>query len=80
MNGKKGQPGAKGVGSWNWTRNKRFIDDALASGRPIRLVTDPTKPLYSKDNVYQRELKYLQDKGYGWRKMDGYWEVVRIRP
>jgi RHS repeat-associated protein len=73
-------PGMKGPGSWNWTRNKRFIDDALASGKPIRLVTDPTKPLYIKGNVYQRELKYLRDKGYGWRKVDDYWEVVRIRP
>ncbi|MEU0413505.1 hypothetical protein ABZ307_37690 [Streptomyces griseorubiginosus] len=43
-------------------------------------MTDPTKPLYSKGNVYQRELKYLQDKGYGWRKAGDYLEVIRIRP
>ncbi|MDT0485312.1 polymorphic toxin-type HINT domain-containing protein [Streptomyces doebereineriae] len=64
-------PAMRGPGRWNWTRNKRFIDEALASGKPIHLVTDPTKPLYTKGNVYQRELKYLQDKGYGWRTVDG---------
>ncbi|MFI0976888.1 polymorphic toxin-type HINT domain-containing protein [Streptomyces sp. NPDC021093] len=72
--------GTKGTGAWNWTRNKRFIDDALARGIPIRLVTDPTKPLYRLGNVYQRELKYLEGKGYGWRKVDDYWEVIRVRP
>jgi hypothetical protein len=72
--------GKKGVGGWNWTRNKRFIDEALASGTPIRLVTDPTKPLYRRGNVYQRELKYLKDKGWGWRKVGDYWEVIRVRP
>ncbi|MER8029580.1 RHS repeat-associated core domain-containing protein [Streptomyces bauhiniae] len=72
--------GKKGVGGWNWTRNKRFIDEALASGTPIRLVTDPTKPLYRRGNVYQRELKYLKDKGWGWRKVENYWEVIRVRP
>ncbi|MEU0413506.1 polymorphic toxin-type HINT domain-containing protein [Streptomyces griseorubiginosus] len=34
MNGKRGQKGAKGVGSWNWTRNKRFIDDAWPAAGP----------------------------------------------
>ncbi|MEU5438736.1 RHS repeat-associated core domain-containing protein [Streptomyces sp. NPDC020719] len=72
--------GTKGVGAWNWTRNKRYIDDALASGTPIRLVTDPTKPLYRGGNVFQRELKYLEGKGYGWTQVDDYWEVVRVRP
>ncbi|MFD3504552.1 hypothetical protein [Streptomyces sp. NPDC058678] len=53
--GKNGEVavGAKGTGSWNWTRNKRFIDDALASGAPIRLVSDPAKSLYAKGNVFQ---------------------------
>ncbi|MFI9833765.1 RHS repeat-associated core domain-containing protein [Streptomyces sp. NPDC051913] len=77
MNGARG---GKGVGAWNWTRNKRFIDDALASGKTIRLVTDPNKPLYIGGNAYQRELKYLRDKGYGWRKVGEYWEVFRVRP
>ncbi|MFE4177251.1 RHS repeat-associated core domain-containing protein [Streptomyces sp. NPDC056909] len=72
--------GKKGVGGWNWTRNKRYIDDSLASGTPIRLVTDPAKPRYRGGNVYQRELKYLEGKGYGWRKVSDYWEVIRIRP
>ncbi|MEU6371825.1 polymorphic toxin-type HINT domain-containing protein [Streptomyces sp. NPDC046909] len=72
--------GAKGNGRWNWTRNKRFIDDALASGTPIRLVTDPGKSLYIGGKVYQRELKYLMGKGYSWRQVDNYWEVYRILP
>ncbi|WP_307679891.1 RHS repeat-associated core domain-containing protein [Streptomyces sp. V4I2] len=75
-----GPRGGRGVGAWNWTRNKRFIDDALASGKTIRLVTDPTKPIYKGGNGYQRELRYLRDKGYGWRKVGEYWEVVRVRP
>ncbi|WP_093622619.1 Hint domain-containing protein [Streptomyces sp. 3213.3] len=73
-------PGMRGPGRWNWTRNKRFIDDALASGRPIRLVTDPNNPIYRRGNVYQRELKYLRDKGYGWRQVGDHWQVIRIRP
>ena len=72
--------GRKGVGGWNWTRNKRFIDDALSSDNEIRLVTDPDAPLYSGGNTYQRELQYLQDKGYGWEQVDDYWRVVRVRP
>ncbi len=72
--------GRKGVGGWNWTRNKRFIDDALEAGREIRLVTDPGVPLYKGGNTYQRELKYLQGKGFGWVQVDDYWHVFRIRP
>jgi hypothetical protein len=76
----KGPRGGKGVGAWTWTRNKRFIDDALANGKTIRLVTDPTKVFYEGANGYQRELRYLRDKGYGWQKVGQYWEVVRLRP
>ncbi|MFG3370523.1 hypothetical protein ACGF0K_36940 [Streptomyces sp. NPDC048156] len=72
--------GEKGVGGWNWTRNKRFIDDALKDGGSIRIVNDPTVPLYKRGNVFQRELKYLKDKGYGWREDGEYWEVYRVRP
>ncbi|MEU6380463.1 hypothetical protein, partial [Streptomyces sp. NPDC046909] len=74
-----------GSGKWNWTRNKKFIDQALASGKPVRLVTDPNSPQYKRGNVFQRELKYLQGKGYGWRQV-GFdenfpvWEVYRVRP
>jgi hypothetical protein len=46
----------------------------------IRLVTDPTKVFYEGANGYQRELRYLRDKGYGWQKVGQYWEVVRLRP
>jgi hypothetical protein len=36
-------------------------------------------PMYAGGNVYQRELKYLQGKGYGWEKVDGHWRVICIR-
>jgi hypothetical protein len=72
--------GKAGVGGWNWTRNKAFIDDAIASGNEIRLVTNPDAPLYSGGNVYQRELKYLKDKGYGWEQVGDYWRLTRVRP
>lgn len=76
--------GRGGTGGWNWQRNKRFIDEALASGQPVRLVTDPGKPLYIGGNTFQRELKYLQGKGYGWRQVESgefpSWEVYRVRP
>ena len=72
--------GSRGVGGWNWTRNKRFIDDALDSGSEIRLVTDPTRPLYKRGNTYQRELKYLRkNKGYGWEQVGDYWRVIKVR-
>jgi hypothetical protein len=71
--------GKKGVGGWNWTRNKRFIDDALSQGE-VRLVTSPEEPLYMGGNTYQRELRYLSDKGYGWEPAEDYWRVVRARP
>jgi hypothetical protein len=72
--------GKKGVGGWNWTRNKRFIDDALDSGKEIRLVTDPNAPLYEGGNTYQRELRYLKDRGYRPEQVGDYWRVVRARP
>jgi hypothetical protein len=72
--------GTAGVGSWNWTRNKQYIDDALAAGKEVRLVTDPNTPIYKRGNVYQRELKYLKDNGYEWIPVDDYWVVVRVRP
>ncbi|GAB3505781.1 RHS repeat-associated core domain-containing protein [Phytohabitans suffuscus] len=70
----------KGVGAWNWTRNKRFINDALDRGDEIRLVTNPQAPMYRGGNVYKNELRYLQGKGYGWETVDDYWRVVRVRP
>ncbi|GAA2467325.1 hypothetical protein ACFPFX_10880 [Streptomyces mauvecolor] len=76
--------GKKGVGSWNWTRNKRYIDDALANGE-LRLVTNPDDLSWrweagAAGNGFQRELKYLQDKGYTWLPVHNYWLVVRARP
>lgn len=67
---------SKGAGRYWWTRNKRFIDDALDRGDELRLVTNPNQPLYQGGNVYQRELKYLQDRGYRWIPKDDYWVVV----
>jgi RHS repeat-associated protein len=73
--------GRRGVGGWNWTRNKRFIDDAIASGSEIRLVTDPTRPIYSGGNTYQDELRFLKnDRGYDWRQVDDYWGIFKTRP
>ncbi|HEX5496033.1 MAG TPA: RHS repeat-associated core domain-containing protein, partial [Mycobacteriales bacterium] len=72
--------GKAGTGGWTWQRNKRFIDEALEGGNDVRLVTDPNKPLYSGGNTYQRELKYMQGRGYGWEEADGHWSVQRVRP
>ncbi|MGW4213107.1 RHS repeat domain-containing protein, partial [Lentzea sp. NPDC004789] len=68
-----------GPGKWNWTRNKRFIDDAIASGGEVRLVTDPFTPIYEGGNFYQRELKYLKDRGFTFEARDDYWVVKRGR-
>jgi hypothetical protein len=56
------------------------MNDALNSGTEVRLVTNPNEPLYKGGNTYQRELRYLQDKGYGWQPVGDYWQVVRVRP
>ncbi len=72
--------GKKGVGGWTWTRNKRYVDDAIARGDDIRLVTSPDTPLYQGGNTYQRELKYLRDKGYAWEQAGDHWIPVRTRP
>ncbi|WP_141748454.1 hypothetical protein [Amycolatopsis mediterranei] len=52
----------------------------LNGDRDVRLVTDPCKPLCRMGNTYQRELKYLKDKGYTWQWIDDYWQVFRGRP
>lgn len=66
----------KGAGRWNWTRNKRFIDGAIERGDEIRLVTNPNEPLYQGGNTFQRELRYLQDRGYTWQEQGDYWNAV----
>jgi len=65
-----------GTGRWYWSRNKAFIDDAIERGDEIRLVTDPTKPLYQGGNTYQLELRYLRDRGYTFQPYDDYWIAV----
>jgi RHS repeat-associated protein len=67
----------KGPGSHNWTRNKQFIDDALDQGAEIRLVTDPTQPIYAGGNWYQSELKYLDGLGYKPEQRGDYWVLKR---
>jgi hypothetical protein len=66
----------RGPGKWNWSRNKRFIDDAIKRGDDVRLYTNPTNPRYSGGNVYARELKHLERRGYTWEPRTGYWQVV----
>jgi len=64
---------SKGTGRWYWSRNRAFIDDAIARGDELRLVTDPYAPLYSGGNVYQRELRYLRDLGYTFQQSGDSW-------
>lgn len=71
--------GRRGVGGWTWTRNKRFIVDALAQGQKVLLVTDPERPLRSGGNTYQRELRYLAAMGYRWERSGDHWRVRRTR-
>lgn len=66
----------KGTGRWYWSRNKAFIDDAIERGDELRLVTNPNEPLYQGGNVYQRELRYLRDRGYTFQQTDDYWVAV----
>jgi len=68
-----------GPGSWNWTKNKRFLDKAITRGDEIRLVTNPRAPQYSGGNVFQREVRYLKDRGYRFVKRGDYWMGVRTR-
>jgi hypothetical protein len=65
--------GRGGVGGWTWTRNKRFINDAIEGGREIRIVTDPYTPLYWEGNVFQRELRFLRARGYTFERTGDYW-------
>ncbi|HWM04499.1 MAG TPA: hypothetical protein VNP92_19350 [Actinophytocola sp.] len=71
--------GRRGAGGWTWTRNKRFILDAIARGEDVLLVTDPGRPLRSGGNTYQRELRYLVDRGYRWERLGEHWRVHRAR-
>lgn len=67
---------SRGTGRWYWSRNRAFIDDAIAGGDELRLVTNPFEPLYSGGNVYQRELRYLRDLGYRFEQSGDYWVAV----
>ena len=70
---------SRGPGRWNWTRNKRFIDNAIKRGDEIRLVTNPYAPIYSGGNVFQRELTYLKHRGYKFMESGDYWIAVLRR-
>jgi hypothetical protein len=67
---------SKGPNKWNWTRNKRFMDNAIKRGDEIRLVTNPHAPIYSGGNVFQRELKYLKAKRFRFVESGDYWIAV----
>jgi hypothetical protein len=70
--------GKRGVGGWTWTRNKKFMVEALTHGE-ILLVTDPERPLHAGGNTYQRELRYLTAKGYRWERYGAHWRLVHGR-
>lgn len=79
-----GEPGynalnlpSKGAGRWNWTRNKRFLDDAIERGDEIRLVTNPNARQFSGGNVFQRELRYLRDRGYRFLPQGDQWIALK---
>lgn len=66
----------KGPARWYWSRNKAFIDEAIASGDEMRLVTNPFVPIYSQGNTFQREVRYLKDRGYGFEEVGDHWVAV----
>lgn len=78
----------KGPGRWNWTRNKRFIDDAIDRGDKVRAYTNPHPPRTSppggrpwrRGNVFDREVKYVESKGYNFVKHPSYnyWKLERL--
>lgn len=39
-------------------------------------MTNPNEPLYQGGNTFQRELTYLQDRGYTWQDQGDYWNAV----
>ena len=65
-----------GSGRWNWTRNKRFLDDAIESGDRLLIVSPPKAPNRG-GNAFQRELKYLSKRGYSFEKSGQNWVAVR---
>jgi len=67
---------SKGTGRWYWSRNEAFIDDAIAAGDEIRLVTNPYEPIYSGGNTFQREIRYLKDLGYTFQESGDHWVAV----
>nr|WP_221382037.1 polymorphic toxin-type HINT domain-containing protein [Actinoplanes polyasparticus] len=68
----------KGTGRWNWTRNKRFIDDAIDRGDEIKFVSDPFSKRFSGGNVFGRELNYLSGKGFSIEEtVDGFWRATK---
>jgi RHS repeat-associated protein len=67
---------AKGTGRWYWHRNQVFIDNAIARGDEIRMVTNPTQPLFAGGNTFQREIRYLRDLGYTFKQTGDHWVAV----
>jgi hypothetical protein len=63
------------VEKWDWAKNQKFLDDAIARGDNIRFVSDPTDvnnlykrgkdgKLTDKLTTFGREVEYLKGKGY----------------
>jgi hypothetical protein len=55
--------GGYGENSEVWIRNERFLDEAVARGREIRLASDPYDPA-NAGSFFEREIAYLRSKGY----------------
>ena len=70
----------KGGGRWWWSRNKAIIDKAIDEKRDIMFATNPTEIRYRGGNTLAREIRYLKDRGFGFRQdQSGYWFAVRTR-
>jgi len=67
--------GKRGVGGWTWTRNKKYMTEALHRGDEVLLVTDPDRPLHAGGNTYQRELRFLTAIGYRWERSGDHWRL-----
>lgn len=52
----KMNPGAQ------WVANQKFLDRAISRGATLLLATDPSK--IKPGSFLEREVKYLQSKGY----------------
>ncbi|MFS8098596.1 type IV secretion protein Rhs [Lentzea alba] len=84
----RGKPGfnvldlpMKGPGKYRWSRNERWLDEAVAAGGEIRLVSDPFRTYYEGGNTFVKEVEFLRNRGFGFEQgvADGkkIWVAVR---